>query len=119
MGFGHRVYRSEDPRARILRRTAKELNAPRVQEAEAFEAAALNELQARQPGRVLATNMEFWAAVLLDSAEVPASLFTPMFACARVAGWSAHIMEQKREHRMIRPQAVYVGAGPRPKSEVE
>jgi citrate synthase len=119
MGFGHRVYRSEDPRARILRRLANELAAPRLQAAEAFEAAALAELQARHPGRVLATNMEFWAAVLLDFAEVPVQLFTPMFACARVAGWSAHIMEQKREHRMIRPQAVYVGAGPRSVSEVE
>ena len=71
MGFGHRVYRAEDPRARVLRRTAKEINAPRVEVAEALEAAALAELQARRPDRVLATNVEFWSAVVLDFAEVP------------------------------------------------
>ena len=60
-------------------------------------AAALAELKARKPDRVLATNVEFWSAVVLDYADVPADLFTPMFACARVAGWSAHILEQKRE----------------------
>jgi citrate synthase len=119
MGFGHRVYRAEDPRARVLRQTAKALGAPRVATAEALEAAALAELEARRPGRVLATNVEFWAAVLLDFAEVPPALFTPMFACARVAGWSAHILEQKREHRLVRPTARYVGAGPRPLSDVE
>jgi citrate synthase len=119
MGFGHRVYRAEDPRARVMRRFAKALGAPRVAAAEALEAAALTELQERRPGRVLATNVEFWAAVLLDFAEVPAALFTPMFACARVAGYSAHILEQKREKRVIRPTSLYVGASPRPLSAVE
>ncbi len=114
MGFGHRVYRAEDPRARVLRRTAQQLGAPRVAVAEALEAAALAELQARRPDRVLATNVEFWSAVVLDYAEVPPELFTPMFTCARVAGWSAHILEQKREARLIRPTAKYVGEGPRP-----
>jgi citrate synthase len=114
MGFGHRVYRAEDPRARVLRRTAKEIGAPRADVAEALEEAALAELKARKPDRVLATNVEFWSAVVLDYAEVPPELFTPMFACARVAGWSAHILEQKREARLIRPTAKYVGPGPRP-----
>jgi citrate synthase len=118
MGFGHRVYRAEDPRARVLRRTAKEIGAPRVEVAEALEQAALAELQARRPDRVLATNVEFWSAVVLDFAEVPASLFTPMFTCGRTAGWSAHIMEQKREGRLIRPTAKYVGPGPRPLSDL-
>ncbi|HZE03807.1 MAG TPA: citrate synthase 2 [Solirubrobacteraceae bacterium] len=116
MGFGHRVYRAEDPRARVLRRTARELGAPRVEVAEALETAALAELRARRPDRVLATNVEFWSAVVLDFAEVPPELFTPMFTCARTAGWSAHIMEQKREARLIRPTARYVGHGPRPLS---
>ncbi len=118
MGFGHRVYRAEDPRARVLRRTCRELGSPRFQAAEALEQAALAELHARKPDRVLATNVEFWSAVVLDLAEVPADLFTPMFTCARVAGWSAHILEQKREARLIRPTAKYVGEPARGVSEV-
>jgi citrate synthase len=118
MGFGHRVYRAEDPRARVLRRTARELASPRVEVAEALETAALAELHERHPDRVLATNVEFWSAVVLDHAEVPPELFTPMFACARTAGWSAHILEQKREGRLIRPSAKYVGEGPRPRTAV-
>src|ERR687892_1136525 len=119
MGFGHRVYRAEDPRARVLRRTAKAIGAPRVEVAEALEAAALAELSARYPDRVLATNVEFWSAVVLDTADVPAELFTSMFTCARVAGWSAHILEQKREARLIRPTAKYVGPAPRPLSDLQ
>jgi citrate synthase len=118
MGFGHRIYRAEDPRARVLRRTARELGSPRVEVAEALEDAALAELQARKPDRVLATNVEFWSAVVLDFADVPPDLFTSMFTCARTAGWSAHIMEQKREGRLIRPTAKYVGPGPRPLSDL-
>jgi citrate synthase len=113
MGFGHRVYRAEDPRARVLRRTAKEIGAPRAEVAEELERAALAELEARKPDRVLATNVEFWSAVVLDYAQVPPELFTPMFTCARTAGWSAHIMEQKREGRLIRPTSKYVGPPPR------
>ncbi|HLI31394.1 MAG TPA: citrate synthase 2 [Solirubrobacteraceae bacterium] len=116
MGFGHRIYRAEDPRAKVLRRTCRELGSPRFEVAEALERAALAELHARKPDRVLATNVEFWSAVVLDLAEVPPELFTPMFTCARVAGWSAHILEQKREGRLIRPTALYVGEGPRPLS---
>jgi citrate synthase len=119
MGFGHRIYRAEDPRARVLRRTCQELGSPRYEVAEALERAALEELQARKPDRVLATNVEFWSAVVLDLAEVPAELFTPMFTCARVAGWSAHILEQKREAKLIRPTAKYIGHGPRAVGEVE
>jgi citrate synthase len=118
MGFGHRVYRAEDPRARVLRRTSREIGSARFEAAEALERAALAELQARKPDRVLATNVEFWSAVVLDHARVPPELFTPMFTCARVAGWSAHILEQKREGRLIRPTAKYIGPGPRPVSAV-
>ena len=118
MGFGHRVYRAEDPRARVLRRTARELGAPRYEAAAALEAAALEELRARKPDRVLATNVEYWAAVLLDFAEVPAELFTPMFAAARTAGWSAHVLEQKLTGRLVRPSAEYTGPAARPLSEV-
>jgi citrate synthase len=109
MGFGHRVYRAEDPRARVLRRTSKEIGSERYEVAEALERAALAELRARKPDRVLATNVEFWSAVVLDHADVPPELFTSIFTCARTAGWSAHILEQKREGRLIRPSALYVG----------
>jgi citrate synthase len=113
MGFGHRVYRAEDPRARVLRRTASELSSPRFEVAEELERAALAELKARRPDRVLATNVEFWSAVVLDMASVPPPMFTPMFTCARVGGWAAHILEQKREGRLVRPTAEYVGPAPR------
>ena len=119
MGFGHRVYRAEDPRARVLRRTAKELSAPRYEVAVALEEAALAELHARRPDRILATNVEYWAAVVLDFAEVPSHMFTAMFTCARTAGWAAHLLEQKRTGRLIRPSAHYVGPKPRPVRDVE
>ena len=110
--------RAQDPRARVLRRACQELKAPRYEVAVALERAALAELKERYPDRVLATNVEFWSAVVLDYAEVPPDLFTPMFTCARVAGWSAHILEQKREARLIRPTAKYVGAAPREVSDI-
>ncbi len=109
MGFGHRVYRAEDPRARVLRRTARALGSRRVEVAEALERAALARLREKSPNRVLETNVEFWAAVVLDVAEVPPDMYPALFACARVAGWSAHIVEQRRTGRLIRPSARYVG----------
>ncbi len=105
MGFGHRVYRAEDPRARVLRRTAQQLGSPRVEVAEALEVAALEALREKSPDRVLETNVEFWAAVVLDVAEIPPDMYPAMFGCARVAGWSAHIVEQRRTGRVIRPSA--------------
>ena len=119
MGFGHRVYRAQDPRSRTLRRTCEELGAPRYQVAKALEDAALAELRERRPDRVLETNVEFWAAVLLDFAEVPGHMFTPMFTSARTAGWSAHILEQKRTGRLIRPSARYIGKAPRRPEDVQ
>lgn len=119
MGFGHRVYRAEDPRARVLRRTAQELGAPRYEVAAALEQAALAELAERRPDRVLATNVEFWAAIVLDFAGVAPHQFTSMFTCARTAGWSAHILEQKRLGKLVRPSARYVGPDPRSPQDVE
>ncbi|MPY96480.1 MAG: citrate synthase [Actinophytocola sp.] len=119
MGFGHRVYRAEDPRARVLRRTAKELGAPRYEAAAALEQAALAELRERRPDRAIETNVEFWAAVMLDFAEVPPHMMPAMFTCARTAGWCAHILEQKRTGRLVRPSAVYVGPEPRRPEDVE
>jgi citrate synthase len=109
MGFGHAIYRAEDPRAQILREAARELGAPRYEVALELERAALAELRERKPDRVLATNVEFWAAIVLDFAQVPADMLTGMFTCARTAGWSAHILEQKRLGKIIRPSADYVG----------
>ncbi len=112
MGFGHRVYRAEDPRARVLRRTVEELGSPRFEAAEALEKAALGALREKYPDRPLETNVEFWAAVILDVAEVPPPVAPALFGCARVAGWSAHILEQRRTGRLIRPAARYVGPAP-------
>ncbi|CAM3115463.1 citrate synthase 2 [Williamsia muralis] len=119
MGFGHRVYRAEDPRARVLRRTAQELNAPRYEVAAALEQAALTELRERRPDRAIETNVEFWAAVILDFAEVPPHMMPAMFTCGRTAGWCAHILEQKRLGKLVRPAALYVGAAPRRPEDVE
>ena len=114
MGFGHAIYRAEDPRARILREAARELGAPRYEVARELEKAALAELRERKPDRVLETNVEYWAAIVLDFAQVPPEMFTPLFTCARTGGWSAHILEQKRLGKIIRPSADYVGPGERP-----
>jgi citrate synthase len=119
MGFGHRVYRAEDPRARVLRRTCKELGAERYEVAAALEQAALTELRERRPDRAIETNVEFWAAVILDFAQVPPHMMPAMFTCARTAGWCAHILEQKRTGRLVRPSAKYVGPAPRTPAEVE
>jgi citrate synthase len=109
MGFGHRVYRAEDPRSRILKRTARELDAPQIEIAEELESVALAALQKRSPDRVLATNVEYYSAIVLDVADVPPPLAPAMFACSRVAGWSAHILEQKKHGRLFRPSARYTG----------
>ena len=119
MGFGHRVYRAEDPRARVLRRTCQELGAPRYEAAVALERAALSALRERRPVRAIETNVEFWAAVILDFAEVPPHMMPAMFTCARTGGWCAHIMEQKKTGRLVRPSARYVGPAPRSPKDVE
>jgi citrate synthase len=119
MGFGHRVYRAEDPRARVLRATAQRLAAPRYEVAAALEQAALAELRERRPDRAIETNVEFWAAVILDFARVPASMMPAMFTCGRTAGWCAHILEQKRLGKLVRPSAIYVGPDPRSVESVE
>ncbi|ROZ89406.1 citrate synthase 2 [Gordonia sp. OPL2] len=118
MGFGHRVYRAEDPRARVLRRTAQELGVPRYEIAAALEQAALTELRERRPDRAIETNVEFWAAVILDFAEVPTHMMPAMFTCGRTAGWCAHILEQKQLGKLVRPAAIYTGPAPRRPEDV-
>jgi citrate synthase len=95
-----------------------DLGSPRFEVAEELERVAIAELQARKPDRPLLTNVEFWSAVVLDVAEIPPPLAPAMFACSRVAGWSAHILEQKRTGRLFRPSARYVGPGSRSLSAV-
>ena len=119
MGFGHRVYRAEDPRARVLRRMCKELGSTRYEAAAALEQAALTELRERRPDRAIETNVEFWAAVILDFAQVPAHMMPAMFTCGRTGGWCALIMEQKRLGKLVRPSATYIGHGPRKPVDVE
>src|SRR3954452_25308262 len=117
MGFGHRVYRAEDPRSRILKETARDLGSPQYEVAEQLERVALKALQEKSPDRVLATNVEYYSAIVLDVAEIPPPLAPAMFACSRVAGWSAHILEQKRTGRLFRPSARYVGPAERDLSD--
>ncbi|WP_295535272.1 citrate synthase/methylcitrate synthase [uncultured Pseudacidovorax sp.] len=115
MGFGHRIYRVRDPRADALKKALRELaraggvEAGRVALAEAVERAALASLQARKPGRVLQTNVEFYTALLLEAVGLPREAFTAVFAAGRVGGWVAHAREQVQRGRLIRPQSVYVG----------
>ena len=92
---------------------------PRAEVAVALEEAALKELKERRPDRVLETNVEFWAAIVLDFAEIPSNMFTAMFTSARTAGWSAHIFEQYKTGRLIRPSAIYTGPDTRPADAVE
>src|SRR5262249_11336363 len=112
MGFGHRVYRAEDPRSRILKRVAKELGSPRVEVAEELERVAHEAIARKHPDHSW-TNVEFWSAIVLDIAEVPPALAPAMFACSRTAGWSAHVLEQKRLGVLVGPSARYVGPGSR------
>jgi citrate synthase len=117
MGMGHRVYRVRDPRAAIFERAVSELSAeggetPRLALAHAVEAAATALLAARHPGRDLRANVEFYTAVLLEALGLPRALFSATFAVGRVAGWTAHVMEQRAEDTLIRPRAEYVGAVP-------
>src|SRR5438045_7482933 len=108
MGFGHRIYRAEDPRSRILKRTAHELGSPRVSVAEELEQVAHEAIARKHPDHSW-TNVEYWSAVVLDVANVPPRLAPAMFACSRTPAWSAHVLEQKRLGVLIRPSARYVG----------
>ncbi len=108
MGFGHRVYRTEDPRAVLLREVATAQDGPRLTLAAEVERVALAALAERYPGRPLRTNVEFWAAVVLDGAGLVREQFTPTFAVSRMIGWTAHILEQVARNRLIRPASRYV-----------
>jgi citrate synthase len=109
MGFGHRVYKTEDPRAEELREMARIADPKQFAIAHKVEELALALLEEQKPGRRLYTNVEFYSAVVLSSVGLPADLFTPTFAASRVAGWTAHVLEQAANNRLIRPEAEYTG----------
>jgi len=111
MGFGHRIYRTRDPRADVLKAVVAGLSSPRIALAEAVEKAALAALHKHKPDRPLDINVEFYTALLLDAVGLDRSLFTPAFAVGRVAGWTAHILEQEQTGRLLRPDSRYVGPG--------
>ena len=113
MGFGHRIYRAEDPRSRLLKGVAKELGAPHIEVAEELEQVALARCRSARPTVSWRRTSSTTRRVVLDVAEIPPPLAPAMFACSRVAGWSAHILEQKRTGRLFRPSARYVGPAPR------
>lgn len=109
MGFGHRIYRVRDPRAEVLKRAVRTLSSPRIALAEQVEQAALTALARHRPDRPLETNVEFYTALLLDAVGLSRDLFTPVFAMGRVAGWTAHVMEQEATGRLMRPASRYIG----------
>jgi citrate synthase len=112
MGFGHAVYRVEDPRAVLLRETARELGGDLVDFACAVEDRVVALLAELRPGRALYANVEFYAGVVMELCGIPREMFTPTFAVSRVVGWVANVLEQARERRIIRPAARYVGPPP-------
>jgi len=112
MGFGHRVYKTEDPRSRMLKGVAERLGGENVEFAKHIEKTVVDVLAELKPGRQLYANVEFYAGVVMDKAGLPRDLFTPTFASSRVIGWTAHILEQAADNRLIRPSAHYAGPPP-------
>jgi len=109
MGFGHRVYRTVDPRSAVLRDTAHEIDAPLVGFAEQVEDEIVAALAELKPGRELYANVEYYAGVVMDAAGVPRELFTPTFTISRSIGWVAHALEQAADNRLVRPASRYEG----------
>ncbi|MGW2964163.1 citrate synthase/methylcitrate synthase [Streptomyces sp. NPDC001220] len=113
MGFGHAIYRTEDPRSRMLREIAQDFGGPRVAFAVEVERHVERILAELKPGRELHTNVEFYAGVVMELCGLPREMFTPTFAAARAVGWSANILEQAADSKIIRPVARYVGPAPK------
>ncbi len=109
MGFGHAVYKTDDPRSVLLREVAQRLGGPRAELAVQVERLIVDTLAELKPGRELYANVEYYAGVVMEAAGLPPSLFTPTFAVSRVIGWCANVAEQAADNRIIRPSARYVG----------
>lgn len=112
MGFGHRVYRTVDPRSELMRRVAEELGGPLVDFAEQVEETVVRVLAELKPGRALYANVEFYAGVVMEGCGIPRPMFTPTFTLSRAVGWCAHVLEQAADNRIIRPASRYVGPPP-------
>jgi citrate synthase len=112
MGFGHRVYKTDDPRSLLLRSVTERLGGPLVEFSQAVERTTVEVLADLKPGRQLYTNVEFYAGVVMHTCGIPREMFTPTFAAGRTIGWSTHVMEQASHNRLIRPAARYVGPPP-------
>ncbi|WP_432939238.1 citrate synthase [Kribbella sp. CA-253562] len=112
MGFGHAVYRTDDPRSLMLREIAQGLGGELVDFAVTVERTVVDVLAELKPGRNLYANVEFYAGVVMDRCGLPRSMFTPTFAVSRVIGWTANILEQAEDGKIIRPSARYVGPPP-------
>jgi citrate synthase len=108
-GFGHRVYRTYDPRAKILREMARTAAPELHKTAARTEELALQILHEAHPERPNATNVDFWASVVLTGAGIPKEMFTCIFATSRVVGWTAHVLESLADLRIIRPASRWVG----------
>lgn len=111
MGFGHRIYKTEDPRSIILREKCMELQGKDawLDVATIAEKEIIELLAEYKPGRKLYTNVEYYAAAIMRSINMPAELFTPTFSIARMVGWTAHAIEQLEDNTIFRPQSMYVG----------
>ena len=116
MGFGHAVYRTDDPRSLMLRDVARDLAgdsaSPMVELALLVERRVIELLDELKPGRDLRTNVEFYAGVVMEHCGIPRQMFTPTFASSRVIGWCANVLEQAASNKIIRPSARYVGPPP-------
>ncbi len=112
MGFGHRIYKTDDPRSLMLRGVAERLGGDMVDFAKKVERTVVEVLAELKPGRNLYANVEFYAGVVMDNVGLPRTLFTPTFTSSRVIGWTAHILEQAADNRLIRPSAHYAGPLP-------
>lgn len=120
MGFGHRVYKTRDPRAEVVQRAVHRLNdSERLEHAIKMERLAQEVLAELKPGRILRTNVEFYTAVLLKELGFEREWFTPLFAMGRILGWMAHFREQRETGRLMRPKARYVGKIPEANSKAE